>query len=297
MPLHIFKDKEPPPKNYWKDFPQTRLPETTFSKAEIKSNILRNFELAENKLGLSRNGGECGIFTKNGQQICQKYTRLVPSDHGAYIEVDPKDINWKITRIDRHNFRNLRRPYFIKAKAYCMDLYIQLRTVADKPNPPPGLLSVNNNRIRTGYADYKKGFIYINCLHIKTTEGIIGHVNLNNSRAQPRRRFNSQRGIPRGQESRRRFNSWRGFLPGQESQNRPPLPFQHFRPQNNFNRIPKIQSGRRGFLPGLGSQNRPSLPPENFQQRPHKWPSPPNGPQIQVQGFPMRGHFQWIPHA
>ena len=47
--------------------------------------------------------------------------------------------------------------------------YEQRKTVRDKPNPPPGEWSANNDRHATGYADYQPGYIYISadCIGVK----------------------------------------------------------------------------------------------------------------------------------
>ena len=87
------------------------------------------------------------------------YERVLYGDHGHYLELNETQANWKSfpNRIKRskHAYYDLAYSSDWKAK-----MYIQKKTVQDRPNPPPEPLSTKNFR-PGGYADYRPKFMYI----------------------------------------------------------------------------------------------------------------------------------------
>ena len=91
--------------------------------------------------------------------VASGYERIVYGDHGPYFEFRRDQIMWENfpTEILKSNF-----AYY--DEAYSADrgikLYLQKKTVADRPNPPAGIWSTRNYR-KGGYADYRPGMVYM----------------------------------------------------------------------------------------------------------------------------------------
>jgi len=113
------------------------------------------------ELGLKEFGEPDGVLCdRDGVVLATGYRRIVFGDHGPYMELTNEQVMWNNFPFFRHN--DAKYAYFdkcISSGSEQVQLYLQKRTVADKPNPPPGKYSVNNNRPE-GYADYRPGYFY-----------------------------------------------------------------------------------------------------------------------------------------
>jgi hypothetical protein len=114
------------------------------------------------ELGLKEFGEPDGVLCdRDGVVLATGYRRIVFGDHGPYMELTTEQVMWNNFPFFRHN--GAKYAYFdkcISSGSEQVQLYLQKRTVADKPNPPPGKYSVNNNRPE-GYADYRPGMCYL----------------------------------------------------------------------------------------------------------------------------------------
>jgi len=114
------------------------------------------------ELGLQEFGEPDGVLCdRDGVVLATGYNRIVFGDHGPYMELTTEQVMWNNFPFFRYNAAKY--AYFdkcISSGSEQVQLYLQKRTVADKPNPPPGKYSVNNNRPE-GYADYRPGMCYL----------------------------------------------------------------------------------------------------------------------------------------
>jgi hypothetical protein len=114
------------------------------------------------ELGLKEFGEPDGVLCdRDGVVLATGYRRIVFGDHGPYMELTTAQVMWNNFPFFRHN--DAKYAYFdkcISSGSEEVQLYLQKRTVSDKPNPPPGKYSVNNNRPE-GYADYRPGMCYL----------------------------------------------------------------------------------------------------------------------------------------
>lgn len=102
------------------------------------------------------------FYTPNGELIATGFNRMVYGDHGPYIEFTKAQIDLSRMEPDKGREANLpkRRFNLWYSKDGFVKAYDQLRTVADRPNPPRGKYACNNKR-EEGYADYQPGFVYV----------------------------------------------------------------------------------------------------------------------------------------
>lgn len=131
----------------------------------------RDRRRVEAKLGLREEGDDTTVFVNKMDEemvIAIGYRRVLYGDHGPYLEFTYHQMCWEaftdvLPNKPSHAYYDERWTPDNHVKAY-----EQRRTVHNRPNPPPGEWSVNNNRYDTGYADYQPGFIYISadCLGI-----------------------------------------------------------------------------------------------------------------------------------
>ena len=108
---------------------------------------------------MEQNYSHVDISTEQSKTIAKGYERIVYGEHGPYFEIRPGRIYWdNITKVKK------KAPHAYYDEAYTktggIKLYIQKKTVAEKPNPPPGVWSAMNDR-KEGYADYKRGLVYV----------------------------------------------------------------------------------------------------------------------------------------
>lgn len=89
------------------------------------------------------------------------YDRIVYGDHGPYVEFSPEHIFWPMFPNYVERPESCFYDEYWTADGSTM-LYFQKRPVKNKPNPPIGPWSVQNNR-REGYANYVPGKLYVAC--------------------------------------------------------------------------------------------------------------------------------------
>jgi len=109
------------------------------------------------------------FFLKNGKLFAIGYERIVFGDHGPYIEFTKNNIqvslSGKYNEIDEISLP--KNPTFYYYWMSCKEdadikVYLQLKPVIDLPNAPKrsdGRPSQFNRE--EGYADYKRGFYYV----------------------------------------------------------------------------------------------------------------------------------------
>lgn len=102
------------------------------------------------------------FFSKKGTLLAQGHIRVVYGDHGPYIEFLPEQMvrpSWKAIRVGIGWFDECQPS----DGSYCK-LYVQTKEVTMLKKPPMGVNSCYNNRYESneGYADYRKGRLYIN---------------------------------------------------------------------------------------------------------------------------------------
>jgi hypothetical protein len=125
----------------------------------IYKNRIEMKKYIENKYKLEEFGsGNIKFYSKMEKiLIAEGYTRVVYGDHGAYLEMDKRNIKWEAFSICARENIGYYDIYYTKDK---VKLYLQRMTVSNLPNPPKGQYSVDNN-CPDGYADYKIGYCYI----------------------------------------------------------------------------------------------------------------------------------------
>lgn len=182
-----------------------RTPTGQFVRVRSTTAILPNRERdrmrVENGLGLPEFGDtttEIYAVQSGLLPVALGYDRIVYGDHGPYVELAAHHICWS-------SF-----PNFVERPSSCFFdecwtadgmtmLYAQKRVVANKPNPPCGPWSVQNNRSE-GYANYLVGKFYVAC-----EVGTIA-VSCTRSARRRRRRAGAKAG-PKGQPNNMYMNS------------------------------------------------------------------------------------------
>jgi hypothetical protein len=110
------------------------------------------------------------FFTYGGEFFAKGYVRIVYGDHGPYIEFTKEQIKVELVSKFKNeiDFDNLpEKPkffyYWLHPKGNStVKVYLQLKTVTDKPNAPKrkdGKPSCFNRE--EGYADYRVGYYYV----------------------------------------------------------------------------------------------------------------------------------------
>ena len=113
-------------------------------------------------MGIPFEGDDHTIFANpniDGDLLCTGYTRILFGDHGPYVEMDPEQVNWSSFHIHRNSHPKRHYDAWYTTVG-TIKLYVQLRTVANKLNPPRGFWSAYHDR-PGGYADYKIGKVYM----------------------------------------------------------------------------------------------------------------------------------------
>jgi hypothetical protein len=145
---------------------------STFKTTAIYENRLEDKEKLENSLGLPEEGNETTRFTLFDDTLFAiGYVRIVYGDHGPYIEFDKKHIKAELksifgNEIDYDNLPSLDFKYYyywlypISNKK--VKVYLQIKPVTNLPNAPKRIDGGKHrfNR-KEGYADYKRGYFYI----------------------------------------------------------------------------------------------------------------------------------------
>jgi len=148
------------------------MPDGSFRSTVDSWNRERDQRRIEKKLGIPEEGDNVTVFVNeldDSAVIAVGYRRVLYGDHGPYLEFTKHQIHWEAFPVvlpnkPSHAYYDERFTQDSHVKAY-----EQRKTVRDKPNPPPGEWSANNDRYDTGYADYQPGYIYISadCVGVK----------------------------------------------------------------------------------------------------------------------------------
>lgn len=157
------------------------------SSTAVFPNRERDKRRVENSLGLPEFGDTVTEFYAVKSELAPValgYDRIVYGDHGPYVELSSHQICWQ-------SFPNyVERPqscFF--DECWTSDdrtmMYAQKRPVTNKPNPPMGPYSVQNNRAE-GYANYQIGKFYISC--------DVNTIAVQRASGMPRRRRRAGRG-------------------------------------------------------------------------------------------------------
>lgn len=134
-------------------------------------NRLKDKEKLEKLISLNEIGNSTTEFYITNDLLAVGYTRVVYGDHGPYIEFEKKnfvlDLKSKFGNNDLDNLPGLDFKYYYywlyPIGHNNLKVYLQIKPVHDLPNAPrrtDGLKSSFNRK--EGYADYKRGFYYIN---------------------------------------------------------------------------------------------------------------------------------------
>eukprot|EP01006_Ploeotia_vitrea_P062790 TRINITY_DN84417_c0_g1_i1.p1 TRINITY_DN84417_c0_g1~~TRINITY_DN84417_c0_g1_i1.p1 ORF type:complete len:210 (-),score=24.36 TRINITY_DN84417_c0_g1_i1:403-1032(-) len=146
--------------------PYATQPQNDKSSTVDSPNRAHHKQLVESEWRLPEFGTSVAVHFQapNGDVWATGFNRIVYGDHGPYLEFTDEQLNWNVLT-KKHKPHPLR--YY--DEWYSADGYVliqhQVRTVADKPNPPPGEHSTFNNRPE-GYADYQVGYNYVALLEI-----------------------------------------------------------------------------------------------------------------------------------
>lgn len=141
--------------------------------ALYKNRIADKNEL-ELKLSLEEFGDNTTEFyIPNGPMISLGFQRIVYGDHGAYVEFNKSNIKIKLKSFFNNSININELPSIESSKYYYywlfpedhkeFKVYLQIKPVSDLPNAPKreDRKKSRFNR-KEGYADYKRGFYYIN---------------------------------------------------------------------------------------------------------------------------------------
>eukprot|EP00933_Yihiella_yeosuensis_P021438 TRINITY_DN16951_c2_g1_i1.p1 TRINITY_DN16951_c2_g1~~TRINITY_DN16951_c2_g1_i1.p1 ORF type:complete len:374 (+),score=41.08 TRINITY_DN16951_c2_g1_i1:96-1124(+) len=137
----------------------------------------RDKNRVESALGLSEFGDSATEFYSvrcGGLPIGLGYDRIVYGDHGPYVEFSSHQICWSTfpTFLKKPEMSYYDEYYTVDGSTM---LYAQKRSVANKPNPPGGQWSAQNNRPE-GYANYLIGKFYLSaepdCISVKAGAGV-----------------------------------------------------------------------------------------------------------------------------
>ena len=114
-------------------------------------------------MGLAEFGDAWTEFysTNSGLPIGRGYDRVVYGDHGPYVEFSAHQLCWPTFPAFMEKPEMSFFDEYYTADGATM-LYAQKRTVVNKPNPPNGPWSAQNNRPE-GYANYLIGKFYLAC--------------------------------------------------------------------------------------------------------------------------------------
>lgn len=149
-----------------------------FQTTAIYENRLSDKNELEKKLGLQEFGNqETKFYSPNGILLFEGYERIVYGDHGPYLEFTLQNIRYKLkSKFGNYvDFNNLPgeefKYYYYWLVPLCdpnIKVYLQIKTVHNLPNAPKredGKKSTFNRS--EGYADYKRGFFYVDPYSLK----------------------------------------------------------------------------------------------------------------------------------
>lgn len=138
----------------------------------IYPNRIQDKKLLEFHFNLPEDGDEKTHFYYHGRAVAIGYKRIVYGDHGPYIEFEYKHMVCKLVdKFNRPAPLPNQLPLEKEAKFYYywltpintnLKVYLQIKPVNNLPNAPmraDGKPSRFNRK--EGYADYKRGYYYI----------------------------------------------------------------------------------------------------------------------------------------
>lgn len=131
-----------------------------FSTTAIYPNRIKDKQKLEEMYGhsLSESGSEnVRFFTQLDSLVAEKYIRIVYGDHGPYVEFLKNQIIWDQWYCERSGVGYYNKWY--PKDGWNILLYEQMIEVRNLSNPPKD--GFQGNR-KEGYADYRKGRVYIN---------------------------------------------------------------------------------------------------------------------------------------
>jgi hypothetical protein len=146
---------------------------TSFVSTAIYDNRLEDKQQLEAKLSLNEQGDDSHEFhLPDGTLFARGYERIVYGDHGPYLEFGPRHILCKLVskfgnKISPNNLPGLDYKYYyywLYPQGFEeVKVYFQIKPVTNLPDAPKrddGKPSQFNRA--EGYADYKRGFVYVN---------------------------------------------------------------------------------------------------------------------------------------
>lgn len=145
----------------------------------IYPNRVTDKEELEITLGIPEDGnGDASFYLPSGELFAKGYVRIVYGDHGPYLEFDKCNIKAKLRSKfnNKIDLDNLPREDYSKFYYYWLypvsdpdiKVYLQIKPVTDLPNAPrrPDHRPSAFGR-KEGYADYRRGYIYIDPYMLK----------------------------------------------------------------------------------------------------------------------------------
>lgn len=148
-----------------------------FVSTAIYPNRIEDKELLEKTLNLSEQGNDSTKFGLNDKILFVGYDRIVYGDHGPYLEFSLKHIKCTLYSRFQNSFDYDNLPsedyqyYYLwlyPSGFYNIKVYLQIKPVSNLPNAPKrddGKKSKFNRK--EGYADYKRGYFYIDPYQLK----------------------------------------------------------------------------------------------------------------------------------
>ncbi len=144
----------------------------TFKTTAIYDNRIADKKDVEDKLKISEEGNPSDKFyLPNGDLLCEGYDRIVYGDHGPYLEFSLNHLKAQLyskfgNKVDTDNLPGEDYKYYYfwltPRGNPGIKIYLQIKTVHNLPNAPrreDGKRSSFNRA--EGYADYKRGFFYV----------------------------------------------------------------------------------------------------------------------------------------
>lgn len=100
-------------------------------------------------------GGKINLFTKEGTLLCESYNRIVIGDYGAFIEIEPLEINTSMIKIKEGQEYRTNDPKYLYSVKY------EWFTMKDESD-----IKIYWQKRKVSYADYKPGLIYVSVYEV-----------------------------------------------------------------------------------------------------------------------------------
>lgn len=161
----------------------------SFQTTAIYPNRIEDRTQLEKRYRLSEQGNNTTEFWYQNHLIAKGYIRVVYGDHGSYIEFDKHHFQCKLhsafnqdlselpeERTSKYYYLWLKpvvnktplTEFDLPIKSLNLKIYWQIKPVTNLPNAPKRTDGKKSNFNRKeGYADYKRGFYYINPYDLK----------------------------------------------------------------------------------------------------------------------------------